>query len=61
MTQNKKDTIAVIIGGGSIGSALVEQLRSAKEYGAVVVCGRSCGLKLDLLDELSIANAAISG
>ena len=60
MAQNKKDTVAVIIGGGSIGSALVERLKSEKTHSAVVLCGRSRGIDLDLLDESSIAEAATS-
>ncbi len=59
MAQSRKDTLAVVIGGsGSIGGALVEQLRSSREYRAVIVCGKSSGVELDLLSEISIARAA---
>jgi NAD(P)-dependent dehydrogenase (short-subunit alcohol dehydrogenase family) len=61
VAQNRKDSLAVVIGGsGSIGGALVEQLRSSQEYRAVFVCGRSSDVELDLLSENSIANAAAS-
>jgi NAD(P)-dependent dehydrogenase (short-subunit alcohol dehydrogenase family) len=61
VTHNKKDTLAVVIGGGgSIGGALVKELRSSKEFYDVVVCGRSSKIELDLFSEDSITNAATS-
>ena len=59
MTQNRKNTIAVVIGGnGSIGGALVKQLKVSQEYRDVFVCGRSSDVDLDLLSENSISKAA---
>ena len=59
VAHNRKNSLAVVIGGsGSIGGALVEQLRSSQEYRAVLVCGRSSDVELDLLSESSIADAA---
>ncbi len=59
MPLDKQSTLAVIVGGNSsIGEALFEQLRLSREYRDVFACGRSCRIKLDLLSEDSIADAA---
>jgi NAD(P)-dependent dehydrogenase (short-subunit alcohol dehydrogenase family) len=53
--------IAVVIGSGGIGSALVEALRAAgegKAFDDIVVLGRRSTPALDLLDEASIAACA---
>lgn len=50
--------IAVVIGGGGIGGALAEVLRSTASYDEVVVLGRRSEPALDLLDEASIAACA---
>ena len=59
MTRCREDNLAVIIGGGgSIGQALFERLKSSGEYHDVIVCGRSSGIMLNLLSEESISSAA---
>ena len=59
MTQCREGNLAVIIGGGgSIGQALFERLKSSGEYYDVIVCGRSSGIELNLLSEESISSAA---
>jgi NAD(P)-dependent dehydrogenase (short-subunit alcohol dehydrogenase family) len=52
-------SVAVVIGaGGGIGAAIAETLESSRRYGKVVQLGRSTAPALDLLDEVSIADAA---
>src|SRR5690606_32208129 len=57
-TASPAHRIAVVIGSGGIGGALAEALRSAAEFGEVVVLGRRSTPALDLLDEGSIAACA---
>lgn len=50
--------IAVVIGCGGIGAALVEALRAGGGFDEVIVLGRRSTPALDLLDEASIAACA---
>ena len=53
-----KENIALVIGGtGSIGSAIINELKNQK-FTNIISLGRSSNPPLDLLDESSIKKAA---
>ena len=51
-------SLAVVVGGGGVGAAVVAVLREAGDYDEVLALGRRGSPALDLLDEASIAAAA---
>ena len=51
-------SLAVVVGGGGVGAAVVAALREAGDYDEVLALGRRGSPALDLLDEASIAAAA---
>ena len=52
------NTVAVVVGAGGIGAALLDRLRTEGAFARVIALGRHTAPPIDLLDETSIAAAA---
>jgi NAD(P)-dependent dehydrogenase (short-subunit alcohol dehydrogenase family) len=56
--EKPKDMAVVVGAGGGLGAALLANLQQSVAYGEVLGLGRNAGVRLDYLDEGSIARAA---